>query len=211
MSRLSLALILILGLVGCRNPQQPELLNRSSKTSHIEELLSAPGGPRVITPNLGGGRVDELVDANDRSNTIPGFVSVNGISIKEGSKNTAGIMITLDDSTFPDEKQDRKSSKPVTMDADEALEFKDAVNQEIKYGFACMKNPPKHKGFIIWQSEEGLSISVSSNIGNAAFFTLSAPGDAPDSGSIYLSLSLDGGRKLVADVDSALNTANGED
>jgi len=209
-SRLFALLIVIEGLSGCHTMQQPALQDHSSKTSQIQELLTGKGGPRIVTANLGGGRVDALPDIYNQSTSIPGFIDVSGIRIMEGSKRTVGVVLGLSDSTSPEEKKSRKIST-LEMDADEALEFKKAVQQEIDYALVCMKSPPKHQGDMIWRSAEGLGIAVSSDTGNAAFFTLSlSPNDA-NPGYISLSLSLDSGRQLMAKVDDALNVANGND
>jgi hypothetical protein len=209
-SRLFMALIVTVGLSGCHTSQQPVPQDDQSKTSRIQELIAGKGGPRVVNLNLGGGRVDALPDPYDRSNVVPGFVSVSGIRITEGNKKTVGIILSLSDSTSAEEKESRKTSI-INMDAEEALEFKKAMQQEIDYALACMKNPPKHQGDMIWRSAEGLSIAVSSHAEGAAFFTLSPPPKEADPSFVGLSLSLDAGRQLMAKLDDALNVANAND
>ncbi len=208
MSRLFVASIVLVSLSGCHTLHQPTTVDHPSKTSHIQELLTGRGGPRIVTLNLGGGSVDALPEKNNPSNSIPGYVSVSGIRIREGNKKTVGIFFTSGDSTSIEGKESRKTSS-FNMDADEALELKKAMQQEIDYVSGCLKDPPKHKGWMTWRGTGGLSISASSDSTNGEFFSLVSI--KPDSGYLGLSLSLDAGRQLMTKIDNALNVANGND
>ena len=205
MSRFFGVLIVAASLSGCRNSQQSAVSSHSSETAHLRELYEGPGGPRVITLDLGEGDLDALPDPI-QSNSIPGSVSVSGIRIVEGSRKTVGVLIALSEAKSRDEIGSPKTSE-VVMGVGEALAFENAVNQETSYALACIKNPPKHQGDMIWRSAEGFTIDVSSDAGSAASFTLSAT--KPD--RVSLSLPLDRGKQLIANLNNALKMANGDD
>jgi hypothetical protein len=153
------------------------------------------------------GRVEARPDANPNA-TIPGFVTVGGMRITEGTKRTVGVSFVFVGSASPNSAE-RPTSSGIVMDDEEVEALKQAIQQEVDYVAKWQTKPPQHREFMVWRSVEGLSITVTPDSTSDSFFGVSI--HKPNSENVSLSLSLDAGRQLLAKADAALNLANGNE
>ena len=203
MHRTCIAVFAIVGLVGCHAMQRTAQPTPSSDVSHVRELLVARGGPK-ITSIYEAGRVEAKSDT-DSNDSIPGYMTVEGIKIMDGGTRTVGIAFHLVGPAARDSKETLKSSS-VIMDAEEVSALRKVFQQEIEYVAERQKKPSQHHEFMSWQSVEGMSISVSPNSSNESFFGIGINKSGSD--SLDLSLSLDAGKQLMVKIDAALKLAS---
>jgi hypothetical protein len=153
------------------------------------------------------GRVEARLDANSNG-SAPGFVTVGGMRITEGTKRTVGVSLVF---VGPASRNSAESptSSGIIMDEDEVAALREVIKQEIGYVENRQKKPPQHREFMVWRSVEGLSISVDADSNSESFFSFS--NHEPNSATVFLSFSLDAGKQLLAKMDAALNLANGNE